>query len=289
MPQSTVTRLGEKGRKGSLFFGASRRFYFKRPFGRRELPMAEQSSTVATFRALVMLICLILIPVAAFCGSSFPAVLKAVQSGHWPSLADFRGPSGPPTQSTEAPRFSPPQMGLSSATATNANGISGGLGPMHQSEATRSQVIAANYNAPVAATPSLGGAGLPTSFPQNRDPIAGANRGLSPIPPGTDSLLPLDPQGHGRPAVVPGTPSGLAADSPADQFKHVQERLRQLGATYYLLETCGDQKSEFRFFCRMSIGGNPRVTVPFWCIDGDPVKAMTQVLKQVEDWQSGGR
>ena len=70
--------------------------------------MAEQSSTVVAFRALVMLVCLILIPVAAFCGGSFPAVVKAIQSGHWPTLADFRGQSGPPAnQATEAPRFMP--------------------------------------------------------------------------------------------------------------------------------------------------------------------------------------
>jgi hypothetical protein len=77
--------------------------------------------------------------------------------------------------------------------------------------------------------------------------------------------------------------------TPGDQFKYIQDRLRKLGATYYLLETCGDQKREFRFYCRMSIGGNPRVTKPFWCFDGDPLKAMAQVLRQVEDWQSGGR
>ena len=76
--------------------------------------MAEQSSTVTAFRALVMLICLILIPVAAFCGSSFPAVVKAIQSGRWPTLADFRGPAGPPaSQATEAPRFMPSPAVLS--------------------------------------------------------------------------------------------------------------------------------------------------------------------------------
>ena len=88
-----------------------------------------------------------------------------------------------------------------------------------------------------------------------------------------------------RPAV--GTnPSGHL--SPSDRFEYVQERLRQLGATYYVLETCGEEKREFRFLCKMSIGGNPRVTKLFWCLDGDPLKAMTEVLNQVEDWQSGG-
>ena len=57
--------------------------------------MAEQSSTVAAFRALVMLICLIVIAVAAFCGTSCPGVVKAIQSGRWPTLADFHSPTSP--------------------------------------------------------------------------------------------------------------------------------------------------------------------------------------------------
>ena len=58
--------------------------------------MAEQSSTVVAVRGLVMLVCLVLVPVAAFCGGSFPAVVKAIQSGRWPTLADFRHSAEPP-------------------------------------------------------------------------------------------------------------------------------------------------------------------------------------------------
>src|SRR5271155_5247972 len=83
----------------------------RQPLGfirRRELPMAEHSSTVAAFRALVMLVCLILIPVAAFCGMSCPAVLKAIQSGRWPTLADFRGQQAPTSnQGSSQPRAPP--------------------------------------------------------------------------------------------------------------------------------------------------------------------------------------
>ncbi len=251
--------------------------------------MAEQSSTVAAFRALVMLICLILIPVAAFCGSSFPAVVKAVQSGRWPTLADFRGPSGPPPsnqQLSEAPRFSPTPNAVAPPADPKTSGFArGGYGAAAHEEAVSTQVVSANYNAPVAAASPR----LSTSFPQGNDSGVGPNRGLLPVPPGSNNLLPLDSpgaMGHGN-APSPLTVS-TSGSLPADQFKYVQERLKQLGATYYLLETCGDQKAEFRFFCRMSIGGNPRVTIPFWCLDHDPLKAMSQVLKQVEDWRSGG-
>ena len=90
--------------------------------------------------------------------------------------------------------------------------------------------------------------------------------------------------GHSDAPACP--PEPVSSSSPSDRFCHIQDRLRQLGATYYLLETCGDEKGEFRFYCKISVGGNPRVTKGFWCYDNDPMKAMTAVLKQVEDWSS---
>ena len=254
--------------------------------------MAEQSSTVVAFRALVMLCCLILIPVAAFCGGSFPAVVKAIQSGRWPTLADFRGPLGPASgQATEAPRFVPPATGSPQATDPKMLGFAGsipGFGPAPQSEGTQSPVLAANYNAPIASPPRIEN-GLSAGFPQDKDPAIGSNRRLSPLPPGADNLLPLDHPATTGHCDAPASPSGPAGgSSSSNEIKYVLERLQKLGATYFVLEPCGDEKREFRFFCRMSIGGNPRVTQPFWCFDNDPMKAMTRVLKQVEDWQSGG-
>ena len=255
--------------------------------------MAEQSSTVVVFRALIMLICLILIPVAAFCGGSFPAVVKAIQSGRWPTLADFRGPSGPPTTMNEAPRFMPaPATGSPRATDPKTLGFSGPvacLGSAPQGETSPSSVVAANYTAPI--TPPRNETGATTGFPQEKDLGMGSNRRLSPLPPGTDHLLSVDPElpGSSAHSVAPAGLSGPAGgSSPNNQLKYVLDRLQKLGATYFVLEPCGDEKREFRFFCRMSIGGNPRVTQPFWCFDSDPLRAMTQVLKQVEDWQSGG-
>ncbi|MGO9114094.1 MAG: hypothetical protein ACLP9L_33175 [Thermoguttaceae bacterium] len=164
----------------------------------------------------------------------------------------------------------------------------GGVGPATQGNTTRSSVIAANYTSPISP-PQLGDAGQSTSFPQNKDLGVGPACGLSPVPAGAGNLLPLDRQATTSHFDVPASAMGPAGSSSRDdQLKHVLDRLRQLGATYFVLEPCGDQNGEFRFYCRMSIGGNPQVTKPFWCFDGDALKAMTQVLKQVEDWQSGG-
>jgi hypothetical protein len=252
--------------------------------------MAEQSSTVVAFRALVMLICLILIPVAAFCGGSFPAIVKAIQSGSWPTLTDFRGPSGPPlSQATEAPRFLPGPLANSPRAAdAKLSALPNDSNLVLPAETPQSPVLPISYTSPVASHESSD-PGQSTSFPQSKSLGIAPSRGLSPVPPGAGNLLSLDhaaTTGHPSNPALPTEPAGSM--SPSDQFKYIQDRLRHLGATYYLLETCGDPKREFRFYCRMSIGGNPRVTKPFWCFAGDPLNAMTQVLKQVEDWQSGG-
>ena len=256
--------------------------------------MAEQSSSVVAFRALVMVICLILIPVAAFCGGSFPAVVKAIQSGRWPTLEDFRGPAGPPSNQAiaDAPRFVPGlATGSPQANDPKTLGFSsqlGGLGSTPQAETTRSPVIAASFTAPITAPP-LNESGPSPSFPGSKDLSSGPTPRLSPLPPGMDNLRPLDRSATtGHSDAPTACPSGSAASLSNNQLWNVLDRLQKLGATYFVLEPCGDEKREFRFLCRMAIGGNPRVTKLFWCFDGDPMKAMNQVLKQVEEWQGRG-
>jgi hypothetical protein len=73
-----------------------------------------------------------------------------------------------------------------------------------------------------------------------------------------------------------------------DPFRTTQERLKQLGATYYLLESWGNQQQMYRFYCRMAIGGNPNYTHYFEAVESDPLQAMHRVLAQVESWHQGG-
>jgi hypothetical protein len=88
---------------------------------------------------------------------------------------------------------------------------------------------------------------------------------------------------HGGLLCDPAAPDGKSSSS--DQCKRVLDRLRQLGSTDEVLDICGDEKGKYRFRCKVSVGGDPQVTKPFCCVDNDPVKAETAVLKQVEDWQ----
>jgi hypothetical protein len=105
------------------------------------------------------------------------------------------------------------------------------------------------------------------------------------------------PAGYQAPAEtatvpVPGVDAaGRAATgtpATADQFHAIQERLRQLGATYYLLESWGNQQQMYRFYCKMAVGGSAQYTRCFEATHAEPLQAMVQVLRQVEAWRDGG-
>lgn len=71
-----------------------------------------------------------------------------------------------------------------------------------------------------------------------------------------------------------------------DRFKSEQLRLRQLGATYCLLESWGAGSELYRFHCRVGVDGSTNFTRSFEASDADPVGAMAKVAEQVEQWQS---
>jgi hypothetical protein len=83
--------------------------------------------------------------------------------------------------------------------------------------------------------------------------------------------------------------SATASASPAaDPFIAAQERLKQLGATYFLLESWGNRQQMYRFYCKMAIGGSAEYTRAFESTDQEPLQAVLNVLRQVETWRQGG-
>jgi hypothetical protein len=82
--------------------------------------------------------------------------------------------------------------------------------------------------------------------------------------------------------VDPATAQSLQASS---EVVRVQQRLRELGAAYYALETWGAQGRLFRFHARMSVGEGADCLRHFEAVNGDPVRVMAEVLDQVETWQ----
>ena len=67
----------------------------------------------------------------------------------------------------------------------------------------------------------------------------------------------------------------------------MERRLREFGATYYLLETWGNDSEYYRFHCKMAIANNPTHTRQFEATDTDPAAAMGRVVEQVEAWRAG--
>ncbi|MHC4399231.1 MAG: hypothetical protein ACYTG0_06105 [Planctomycetota bacterium] len=73
---------------------------------------------------------------------------------------------------------------------------------------------------------------------------------------------------------------------PTDQFAYFQKRLRELGATYYLLETWGADGQYFRFHARIAMAGNPNFIRHFEATSPDALGAIAEVLRQVESGSS---
>jgi hypothetical protein len=263
--------------------------------------LAEQSSIVVMFRALVMLVCLIAIPLAALFGSSLPEAIHALREGRWPVLS-ITVPSQPPStekKTSEPNGFqpSPPVVPMPSPVAVAAEPQKPGadvlavapanpfassqavLGPA--GEMPSSAVVPAKYEALASAVTPAMPASPPaaTADPRKEDasrPVASSGLQEGPA---------VAKKGGESPALGGQTPAPSAQRS--DSFSYVQDRLRQLGATYFLLETMGGQQQLYRFYCRIAVGGNANYTRYFEATDADPLRAMTQVVEQVESWRSG--
>ena len=216
-----------------------------------------------------MLACLVAIPLAAVFGTSLPDMVKSLLDGRWPAESASRSGS-----LSETPRFEPtaPADGQSAvpprplapdwtgealqAAGSRAGGL---VAP------STSAVIPAGYESPVAPASDSAASGWP----------AGA-------------VSPCGAVGS-RPAAGPSDPAVGRAPSTVDQFTYIQDRLRELGATYYLLESWGSQQQLYRFYCKVAVGGDPTYAHYFEATDSDRLKAMAQVLQRVEAWRAGRR
>jgi len=127
-------------------------------------------------------------------------------------------------------------------------------------------------------TPELTGLELPKSAPWPDLNQASCDAGRTDTQ--VSTTLPL---GESRDGSVP--PLEEVASRTTDQFTGIQQRLRQLGATWYALETWGNE-GRFHFTCRVSVDGNPSLNRLFQASDAEAIQAMAKVLHEVERWKS---
>lgn len=241
--------------------------------------MRTESSTVLAFRIFVMLACLIIVPMAAIFGSAFPDVVKAVLVDRIVYWATGKAPESAPTASSEA--FS------TVAPAPPAGG--------HPSAAGGSEAppwpSAGSPTPPAPATVEPGQV-MPAAV-TGVEPHGGYQQASYLAPPGKSPLqsgVHVPAQGTSTPAAMSNEPWGqapAAATGQADPFTSMERKLREYGATYYLLETWGNDREMFRFHCKMAIGNDPNYTRHFEAIDRDALRAMHQVVGRVEAWRAG--
>jgi len=80
-------------------------------------------------------------------------------------------------------------------------------------------------------------------------------------------------------------PLGLADD----RLATLQRYLRQLGATYYRLESWGNEGPRFRFECRVAFDRASPCARHFEATDRDAMQAIAEVVRQVEAWVAAER
>jgi hypothetical protein len=80
--------------------------------------------------------------------------------------------------------------------------------------------------------------------------------------------------------------SAQATQDMAERFEAIPKRLQELGAEYLRLESVDEEARQFRFVCRMPLGGSAAYSRPFEVTAADPVEAMERVLVEVEAWQT---
>jgi hypothetical protein len=220
---------------------------------RKEAWLVMRSSAAVAGRALIMLACVVAIPAVALWGTSWSDVVKRIQ--------DFRLPQG---------------LDLSWITGSTPSDD-----PSHSPLANAVTATVPLATAPLAAVGAQG-PGNPPLVPVQTPVNPAAPSAVVP----TEYQAPAEPSPMGVP---PGDAGGRKAGGNAnDQFQVIQERLRQLGATYYLLESWGNQQQLYRFYCKMAVGGSAQYTRCFEATHADALQSMVQVLRQVEAWRSGG-
>lgn len=249
-----------------------------------------ESSTVLAFRIFVMLACLIIVPMAAIFGSAFPDVVKSMLVDR--IVAWSTGESPEPTAAaagdgfrevtagtavaaaTQAPPFGTPARDPGSWRAAGERATPDhGVVPLGQAAAGGFNQ-SASFAAPANLPPSQPPANQLAASPYHRAPAAQSG-GPAPT---------VAPTGNSPYAARPASGGGAAQRDPFSQMEH---KLREYGATYYLLETWGNDGQLYRFHCRMAVGGDPNYTRHFEATDRDALAAMSEVLRQVEAWRSG--
>lgn len=270
---------------------------------------AAMRSSMFVLRVLTMLAFVVLLPVVAIMGVSLPASVRQYlepaaasrsEPGALPASHEHESAARPfaeegkkpirPDAIRPEPR-SPEQIGVT-GRRPQAMANTGSLPPSEGAGAVppTGDIPPAPWRSPPGELPQ--DPGSQPLRPEEKLPAGNyPTTGLDPlvrtasaeeIPPGRASEALPDKEGaRGLPDATP-----RRADPQQGEFHEIQQRLQELGATYYRLETWAG-RAQFRFHCRMAVRDNSHYSRNFEAMDADPMAAMRRVLEQVERWRAG--
>jgi len=231
------------------------------------------------FRAIILLAFLVTVPLFAIFGKNAPDVVKALIQNYAPGSNP--GVAALP-EDDDAPIFRPALVSPSSLGTQQAN-------------------LSDNLDKPRAmpslSRPAQGGPGQSNPLSPDAGLLAGSPAGVRTAVGQFEAQPAIATIAHAEQERASGAPRGAVAAAnqsatlpanrfPRDYFQVAEQRLRDLGARYYLLETFGPQGESYRFFCKVAAGQNSDQVRDFVAMDYDPLVAMHNVVQQVERWRA---
>ncbi|HEV3341489.1 MAG TPA: hypothetical protein VG125_14065 [Pirellulales bacterium] len=272
-----------------------------------------QSSAMVALRTVIMITCLVAVPLAAVFGTALPKMVKSAFDGRgrrslWNRPADDDEPAPPSVLAVDdlsPPRFVSPATSAEPAVAENTTRLPTaritGVRPIDDVAAGQPRPAAVE-TAPLWSPPPR-----TARAQQTRDMTA--HFAPSPRPHRTDDLRSrheprlgtLQKTVYSQPHQEPGeSTSGDAAEEPralvaierpaADNvLADGERRLRELGATYYRLETWGGEGQFYRCSCNIALATGSRVTRHFEATEAAPSRAIEAVVQQVSAWRTRRR
>lgn len=254
-----------------------------------------QASASLIARSLVMIVSVVAIPAIAVRGIGTPTAV--VQ----PDKKPIKGASSSRTRPGFA--FGAPQGRVTPAgyEATPSAAANGDFSPRQSTN---------SGNAPAAVPPTS------AFWTTNSDPVGSAavggslaaelnektstaliardDRRLQPTQrrmrdPAARAAAPKNPVSAPRSTVEPATEvsAGRPAEVATAEFSALEDRLRELGATHYRLETWGSNGELYRFRAMVAVGARSTHNRYFEASDIVPLKAAERVVAQVERWRAG--
>lgn len=223
-------------------------------------------------RAGIMIVTMVAIPLLAIFGKQLPELIEGIYRGNtktdeWQTrpATPVAGPVSNASMNQLAGQQQRPDLSPAPAFQPGAAGSSSpayGLGSKNlQPPPLASNAFQAAQPLPIN----------PTNAPATNNLPRSNNLGQA-LPPSTLRDQQVSPAALTRPA-----PS---ADLSSAAFQQGQQRLRELGASYFKLETTGEATERYRAVCQIAAPNGP--VQNFTSIHADALTALNDVISQIE-------